>query len=726
MNSLLEHISLLTRLLGSPVASVTLAASVPRDDDGDFDQKALGEELKHQGFENHLQKRPLRKIPQLALPAVILLRDGEAAVLKKLTSDEAVIEFAGIGEQRLATTELEEQYLGYAWFIKPKAAKDVRSELPEYELPKGWFWRVIWRFRRYYYQVIIATFLINFLALVSSLYVMNVYDRVIPNKSMETLWVLSIGVSLAIFFEFIAKLIRGHLTDIAGKKADLIISSALFRRVMQLRMADKPASSGSYANNLRDFESVRDFMTSASLLAFVDMPFFLLFITVMHMVAGQLAVVPLTIIPVVVIAGILAQFPLARSINESMRESSQRQGLAVEAIEGVETLKVNNAFSWAQRRWDAYTAKTAASSIKTRDISNFVTSFSAAIQQLNTVILVVYGTYLIHADNVHERITMGALIACVILSGRALGPVAQIAGLAVRFQQARLALQGVNNITRRPIERHTDRQYITLDHPQGKIGFENVFFTYGKEGKGMPVLNNLSLTVKAGEKIAILGRIGSGKSTLLKLAAGLYEPHKGMVSLDDVDERQIDPYFLRSEVALLAQAPRLFLGTLRENLDLARSDGFYSDEILLNALKRFGLERLIQGHPHGLDMQLGENGAGLSGGQQQIVSLARLTLRNPRVVLLDEPTSGLDQNTEQQVLRALADWVRDRTMIVVTHRPQILMLVDRIIVMEQGQIVMDGPKQAVLDRLSGRPVAPPPVAGGAQPPVAGHGKQETI
>ena len=247
MNSLLEHISLLTRILGSPVAAVTLAASVPRDDAGDFDQKALGEELKHQGFENHLQKRPLRKIPQLALPAVILLRDGEAAVLKKLAGDEAVIEFAGIGEQRLATAELEAQYLGYAWFIKPKAAKDVRSELPEYELPKGWFWRVIWRFRRYYYQVIIATFLINFLALVSSLYVMNVYDRVIPNKSMETLWVLSIGVSLAIFFEFLAKLIRGHLTDIAGKKADLIISAALFRRVMQLRMSDKPASSGSYA-----------------------------------------------------------------------------------------------------------------------------------------------------------------------------------------------------------------------------------------------------------------------------------------------------------------------------------------------------------------------------------------------------------------------------------------------------------------------------------------------
>lgn len=702
MQALLEHISLLTRILGNPVADVTLATLTPRNDSGNFDYRELGEVLKQQGFDNHLQQRPLRKIPNLTLPAVILLNDSQAAVLKKTDGDTAILELVGLGEKKITLSELEEQYIGYVWFIKTKEERDMRSELPEYHLPKGWFWRVIWRFRRYYYQVIIATVMINFLALISSLYVMNVYDRVIPNKSYETLWVLSIGVVLAIFFEFIAKLIRGHLTDIAGKKADLIISSALFRRVMQLKMSDKPVSSGSYANNLRDFESVRDFMTSASLLAFVDMPFFLLFISVMYLVAGKLAVVTLSIIPIVIVVGLLAQFPLAHSIGASMKESSQRQGLAVEAIEGIETLKVNNAFSWAQKRWDAYTAKTSASAIKTRDISNLVVSFSAAMQQLNTVVLVVYGTYLVHAQNPDSRITMGALIACVILSSRALGPVAQITGLAVRFQQARVALSGVNSISQREIEREPERQYITLDNVQGKLIFERVSFAYAEDGK--KALDNVSLTIRPGEKVAILGRIGSGKSTLLKLAAGLYQPHEGLVSLDDVDLRQIDPYFLRSEVGLLAQSPRLFFGSLRDNLDLARSDGFYSDEILLTALKRFGLERLIQSHPHGLDMHLGEDGGGLSGGQQQIVSLARLTLRNPRVVLLDEPTSGLDQNTEQQVLYALAHWLKGRTMIVVTHRPQILMLVDRIIVMEHGQIVMDGPKQAVLERLSGKPV----------------------
>lgn len=700
MQALLENLSLLTRLLGNPVASVTLASLTPHDPSGHFDLRALGEELTHQGFENHLQKRPLRKIPELALPAVILLENDQAAVLKSYDDERALIEIAEVGEQEVELAQLQARYLGYVWFMKPKPERDVRSELPEYELPKGWFWRVIWRFRRYYYHVVIATFMINFLALVSSLYVMQVYDRVIPNKSYESLWVLSIGVVLAISFEFLTKLIRGHLTDVAGKKADLIISSALFRRVMQIRLSDRPASSGSYANNLRDFESVREFMTSASLLAFVDMPFFLLFIGVMYLVAGKLALVPLSIIPIVVIAGWLAQIPLARSIRESMKESSQRQGLAVEAIEGMETLKANNAFSWAQKRWDAYTAKTAASNIKTRDYSNLVTSFSVGMQQLNTVILVVFGTYMVHAENPADRITMGALIACVILSGRALAPVAQIAGLAVRFQQAKVALSGVNSITQRPIERDTRRKYVTLDAPKGAMAFENCDYAYGEKGRN--VLDNVSVTFHAGEKVAILGRIGSGKSTLLKLAAGLYEPKKGLITLDDVDLRQIDPYFLRSKVALLGQSPRLFLGSLRDNLDMARADGFFSDEVLLDALRRFGLERLIQNHPHGLDMMLGEDGAGLSGGQKQIVALARMTLKDPRVVLLDEPTNGLDQNTEQQVLHALAQWVGNRTMIVVTHRPQILALVDRIIVMDQGRLVMDGPKQAVLDRLSGK------------------------
>ena len=657
--------------------------------------------MRSHGFENTLSKRDLQDIPSLAVPLVLMLHNEEAAV---------VVRIEGVGrnriyflrqidglEQQLSHDELVSLYLGYCWFIKPKVAADNRSDLPEYHLPKSWFWKVIWRFKGYYYQVILATFIINFLALVSSLYVMNVYDRVIPNQAYETLWVLSIGVMLAILFEFLAKMIRGHLTDIAGKKADLIISSAIFRRMMALRLADRPASAGSYANNLREFESVREFMTSASLLVLVDLPFLLLFITVIFIVGGKLAIVPAIIIPIVIIVGFIVQRPLSRYINESMKESSQRQGLAVEALEGIETLKTNNATGWAQQRWDTYTAKTSASSIKVKDTANFMINFSVAMQQLNTVFLVLFGTYLIHNENTAERITMGALIAAVILSGRALSPLAQVAGLATRFQQAKLALEGLNNIIERPIERVPERKYISPSNIQGNITFENTCFQYQEDGK--PAVSNLNLQIRAGEKIGILGRIGSGKSTMLKLASGLYDGSTGNVMLDNIDMRQIDPNFLRSQILLLSQSPRLFLGTLRENMDLARSDGYSSDQELLEALQRFGLDKIIRSHPKGLDMPLGEDGLGLSGGQKQIIALARMTLRNPRIVLLDEPTTGLDQATERMSLQAISQWAQDKTLLVVTHRPQVLQIVNRIIVMDEGKVVMDGPRDLVLQRL---------------------------
>lgn len=701
MRLIIESVSLVTQLLGSHLSVATLMAHVERDEQMGFYFNSLSEYLRSEGFENQISQRALSDIPRLSVPVVIILRNEEAAVITRIEeSDEGRIytiqQIDGVS-QSMSHNELEQRYIGYSWFIKPKTDGDVRSELPEYSLPKHWFFKVIWRFRKYYYQVVLATLLINTLALVSSLYVMNVYDRVIPNKSYDTLWVLSIGVGVAIFFEFISKMIRGRLTDIAGKKADLIISAALFRRVMGIKLEDRPVSSGSYASNLRDFESVREFMTSASLLTLVDLPFLLLFLTVMWLIAGYLVIVPMVVIPLVIIVGLLAQFPLSKFMNESMRESSQRQGLAVEAIDGVETLKTNNAYSWAQKRWETFTAKSAASSMKVKDVSNFVIHFAVGMQQLNTVLLVVVGTYLIHSPEQGSRITMGALIASVILSGRALSPLGQIAGLATRFQQAWVAFKGVNGIIARKVERDAERKYVTFSQTRGDLKFENVGFAYGEEGA--QVLSGLNMSIKAGEKVGILGRIGSGKSTTLKLAVGLYEPTSGSVTLDSVDLRQVDPTYLRSQVLLLEQKPHLFLGTLRENMDLARMDGFSSNQDLINALMRFGLERMIQSHPRGLDMPLGEGGLGLSGGQKQIIALARMTMRDPKIVLLDEPTSGLDQGTEAQALQAIARWAANRTLLVVTHRPQVLQIVDRIVVIDNGQVVIDGPRDDVLRHL---------------------------
>lgn len=445
-------------------------------------------------------------------------------------------------------------------------------------------------------------------------------------------------------------------------------------------------------------------MTSASLLALVDLPFLLLFVSVIGFIGGKLAFVPLTIIPIVVIVSLLAQKPMARFINESMRESSQRQGLAVEAVEGIETLKVNNAANWAQQKWDFYTAKTAAASIKVRNTSNFIVNFAIAMQQINTVALVIVGTFLIHSNNPADQISMGALIASVILSGRALAPLGQIAGLATRYQSAKHALEGINRITERPIEHHPNRQYIALEDVRGELLFDKVKFAYAPENP--TAIQQLQLHIRAGEKVAILGSIGSGKSTLLKLAAGLYEAQQGHITLDNVDIRQLDPTFLRHHIALLNQHPRLFFGSLRENLELARSDNFISsDQDLLLALSRFGLDKLIRKHPKGLDMPLGEDGHGLSGGQKQIIALARLTLRQPRIALLDEPTNGLDPNTENMALHALAQWAHDKTLIIVTHRTQVLKLVDRIIVMDNGNIAIDGARDTVLKQLINNEIA---------------------
>ena len=701
MNSIIKHLAIATKLLNQPVAEEALASNVARDRNLNANIQSLSEVLRSYGFENHISRRKLLEIPSLAMPAIIILNNEEAAVITDVKGHGEertyVIRQGDAPAHEISHKDLESKYLGFCWFIKPKLTADHRSELPEYHLPKAWFWKVIARFKKYYYQVILASFLINILALISSLYVMNVYDRVIPNEAYSTLWVLSIGVFLAILFEFIAKMIRSHLTDIAGKKADLIISSALFRRVMALRLIERPISSGSYANNLRDFEAVREFMTSASLLVLVDAPFLLLFLFVMFIIGGKLAIVPAVICTLVLIVSFAVQPVLAKRINESMRESSQRQGLAVEAVEGIETLKVNNATNWAQQRWDRLNALTAASSMKVKEINEFVSNLTVGLQQLNTVGLVLLGTYLIHDDVVEARITMGAVIASVILSGRALSSLGRVAGLAIRFQQAKNALKGVNAIVERPIERSPERSYVTLTQVQGQLTFKNVVFQYNEDTQ--PAIANLNLTIRPGEKVAILGRIGSGKSTLLKLAGGLYEPTGGNILLDDVDTRQIDPNFLRDKVTLLNQSPRLFLGTLRENLDLARMDGYSTDQELLAALRNFHLDQLVRNHPKGLDMPLGEDGLGLSGGQKQIVSLARLTLRHPRVVLLDEPTTGLDEQTERQALNVLAQWARDKTVVVVTHRLQVLPMVNRVVVVDNGRVVMDGPRDAVIARL---------------------------
>ena len=679
---LLQGVAQLARLGGRPLSPIALQAQCTRERDGRLSVESLRSALAASGLEFARGEGSLAQLERAGLPALAALDGGGYRVI------------AAVDE--LLSADVKGAYAGHFFTLRPRPAPDMRSEIPARRNARAWFWRVLWGLRHYYAHVALATLLVNLLSIAVSLYVMNVYDRVVPNRTYETLWVLTIGTVGALVFDFAARTLRGWLVDIAGKRADMEISSGLFQRLLGIQLIQKPASSGAFVSNLRDFEAIRDVLTSATLTALIDLPFFLLFVAVIASIAAPLAIVPLVAIALVVIVGALVQAPLARSIRDSMKEGSQRQGLAVETVEGLETLKVNNAQAHAQQRWEWFTETVALASMRSRILSNLVINATSTMQQLATVATVVIGVYLIHGG----LLSMGGLIGAVILCGRAIAPLAQVAGLAVRIQQARTAFDGLQALMDKTSERDPERGYLSLQSVRGDLAFAGVDFSHDPQGSTL--FRGLNLSIRAGERVAILGRTGSGKSTLLRLAAGLYTPSAGLVTLDGIDLRQIDAADLRARIGLLPQDARLFLGSLRENLDMARSDRAHDDDRLVEVLRQFGLDRFIAQHPRGLDMPLGEDGLGLSGGQKRLVCLARMALRDPAVALLDEPTSGLDPGTEQQILRSIAQWARsgrERTLVLVTHRPQVLEIVDRIIVVEQGRIVVDGPRAGVVEQL---------------------------
>ncbi|MCX7228233.1 MAG: type I secretion system permease/ATPase [Burkholderiales bacterium] len=677
---LLDALVALAARLGRPVSAAALQSQMVASRDGTLDWDALVRALDGFGLRAVRESRRPDTLHGDDLPALAALSDGRFTLLTDADH---------VGDPALAGLQA-----GWCLRMTVVPGADMRSGIPSIRSARAWLWQVLWKLKGHYVHVALVTLVINLLSIAISLYVMNVYDRVVPNRTYETLWVLTVGTLMALAFEFAARTLRGWLIDSAGKRADLEISSGLFARLLSIRLEAKPASSGAFVSNLRDFESIRDVLTSATLTALIDLPFVVLFLAVIFLIAPPLAIVPLVAIALVLIAGIAVQRPLARSIRSSMKDGSQRQGLAVESVEGLETLKVNNAYRFAQQRWQWYTEAVAATSMRSRNLSALVVNFTMTVSQLVTIVTVVWGVTLIHAG----QLSLGGLIGVVILSGRAIGPLGQVASLAVRLQQARSAFEGLQALVDRPVEREADRSYLALVAPRGDLSFSGVDFSH--ERNGPTLFRGFDLNLRAGEKVALLGRTGSGKSTLLRLAAGLYTPTAGMVRVDGIEARQLDPAELRGVVGLVPQQPRLFLGTLRENLEIARSDRGPDDARLLWALRTLGLDAMVARHPRGLDLQLGEDGAGLSGGQRQLVALARLLMRDPRIVLLDEPTSGLDQNSEKQVITAIGEWARDRTLLVATHRPAALELVDRIVVIEAGRVVLDAPRAVALEQLA--------------------------
>jgi ATP-binding cassette, subfamily C, bacterial LapB len=597
-------------------------------------------------------------------------------------------------KQLLTLSEVKKLYIGYAFYIRPVARVDERAGPAEIETAKEWFWSALWENKSIYAEVILAAVLINVFAILSSLFVMNVYDRVIPNNAYETLWVLSVGVLTVYVFDFILKNLRAHFLDHAGKKADIKISARLFQQMLGMTMEARPASAGVMASHMREFESLRDFFTSATMTALIDLPFVLLFIVLIAIVGGPLAFVPFVAVPLVFFIGMFMQKPLERVTKQSMMESALKNALLFETISGLETIKVQAAEGHTQRTWEELTEKASKTSAKSKQINALALNLAVFIQQVASVAVVIIGVYLI----ANAKLSMGALVACVILTGRAMAPLAQVAALLTRLHQSKEGLRQLNELMKRPVERPAGKHFISMPSVRGKVEFQDVLFHY--PGQAVPALNGVNFAIEPGEHVGVIGAVGSGKTTLERLLINLYQPESGSVQLDGVDVRQIDPGDLRRNVGAVQQSPQLFYGSVRTNITMGHETA--PERAVLRAAELAGVTEFLRDSKAGLDTQVGERGESLSGGQRQAIAIARALLYDPPVLVLDEPTASMDPASENRLMKRLEVVTKDRTTILITHKGSMLTLVTKIILIDRGRIIAFGPKDEIIRKLQSR------------------------
>ena len=533
--------------------------------------------------------------------------------------------------------------------------------------------------------------MINLIALAAPLFVMNVYDRVVPNQATATLWVLAIGICGAYLFDLLLKSLRSLCLDLAGKKTDLIISATLFERIVGMSMKMRPARVGSYASNIHEFQGMRDFLTSLTLASLIDLPFTLIILGVIALLGGHLVWIPIVAFPLALGIGHFLQKPLTATLERTMALGAERQSSLIETLAGLDAVKVNNAESERQYQWEQTIGTLSRLELRVKVLSGLAMNITLLIQQVAGVAMIIFGVYQI----IDGTLSMGGLVACYMLSGRALGPLAQLSGLLTRYQQAKVTMVSVDQMMELPQERNFDERPLSRKTLQGAMTFREVDFTYPNQQT--LALRGINLNVRPGEKIGIIGRSGSGKSSLAKLLVGLYQPDSGSLLVDGVDIRQIDVSELRHNIGYVAQDIQLLAGTLRDNL--VSGARYVDDEMVLQAAELAGVHEFARLHPQGYELQVGERGQNLSGGQRQNVALARALLLNPPILLLDEPTSAMDNTGEERLKQRLQSVIENKTVILVTHRASLLSLVDRLLVIDRGQILADGPKAAVMEAL---------------------------
>ncbi len=695
MPPLLRSLSMLLRLRGSHVSPQFLLAGLSGSEK--ISVGACLRAAERAGLKGKVMYRPkLDAISPLTLPCILLLKGSVSCVLTAIDAESADVIFPELGDtrQRMPRGQLEEQYSGYCIFGALESRADARTAPVKMNQGKHWFWDVLRFYTPIYRHVALASVVVNSIAVVSSLFVMNVYDRVIPNNAYDTLWVLAAGVSIAYLFDFILRSMRSHFVDLAGRNADVVLSSKLVDKVLSMRLDARPESTGALVNNLREFESLREFFSSTTFLACIDIPFLALFFVLLAFIGGPLVLLPLVAVPVLLGMGVYWQMAARRSAEKSYRHNMQKNALLVEMVNGLETVKGCMAESRMQRLWEAVAGISAQSSNEARKYSTRAVSFATFVTQIVTVGMVIWGVYRIGAG----EMSMGGLIGCNILVGRIMAPLLQLASLLTRLQNSRVSLKALDTLMQLPSENQDESACMDFGSLSSEFVLDKVCFSY--PGSQVLALDGVSLRIRPGEKVGIIGKMGSGKSSLGKLLMGLYQPKEGSVLFGGVDIRQLATADLRSRIGFLPQEVVLFYGTVRDNIALG--DPTINDHLILRASAISGVADFVKRHPAGYGAPVGEQGRNLSGGQRQAVGLARALVRDPDVLILDEPTSNMDVDSERLVQRRLASILGDKTVIVITHRLSMLSIVNRLIVLEEGKVLLDGPRDAVLQKLRER------------------------
>lgn len=697
----------LTRLNNKPVSAEAICYGLPFDPTEeeprlfsiDKPKANFSRAASKAGFSSRLLKRKLQDIPPVVLPAILPLKGDSACVLIDISIEQGlariIVPAVDDAPLQIDLKKLEEEYLGYVFFLKRKyegfgenkaAGNAARKE--------NWFFGTLIRFKGIYGNALVATLLINMFVVVGPLFTMNVYDRIIPHNAVDTLWVLVVGVCLIYSFDFVLKFLRANFIENAAKKSDIVLSSILFEQALNLKLKDKPRSVGAFSNSIKDFDGIRSFFASSALIAFIELPFAVIFLLVIYSINETMVLVPLLIILLMLIISLPMKRSMQRIVESTYEAVGQRNGILVESLANLETIKAFNANSSMQWHWEESTGDIAAKSLRSRMRFNFLSNMSVFLTQFGTVAVIVLGVYLI----MEGELSLGGLIAVSMLSSRSIGPMSQAISLLSNFEQMKASLNSLNELMQKETERPPNKQFIRRPDFKGEIQFKEVDFNYPEEEK--KALSNVNLHIKPKERIGIIGAVGSGKSTIAKILLGFYSQQKGSVYIDGLDIKQIDPADLRNAFGYVPQDVVLFSGTVRDNITL--KSPYASDEDIISAAGVGVVGNFTNHHPMGLDLQVGEGGSNLSGGQRQSVAVARCFITEPSIVLLDEPTNSMDFNTEIQVIKQLKEKTSEKTTIVITHKPTILEIVDRIIVMDNGSIVMDGPKEAILAKLGGK------------------------